>query len=60
MWKGKHRDIELAVKVVRVPSGNLDKFRSVGHRPQDSNGVNEGAHYDRAEILQGSHDVEKS
>ena len=60
MWKGEHQGTEVAVKVLRVVVGNLDKIRSVGHRPKPSNGVNGGAHYDCVEILQGGHDVEKS
>ena len=60
MWKGEHEGAEVAVKVLRATSDNLDKIRSVGHHPKPSGSVSEGAYHDCAEILQGSHDVERS
>lgn len=60
MWKGEHEGAEVAVKVLRATSDNLDKIRSVGHHPKPSDSVNGGAYHDRAEILQGGRDVERS
>ena len=60
MWKGEHQGTEVAVKVLRVVSGKIDKVRSVRRRPKPSNSANGGAHYNCVEILQGSRDVEKS
>ena len=60
MWEGKHQGTKVAVKVLRVVVGDLDKIRSVGRCPRPSKGVNGGAHDDCVEVLQGSHHVEKS
>ena len=43
VWKGEHQGANVAVKVLKVTSGNLDKVRNVGHRTNPSNSG--GAHY---------------
>ena len=60
VWEGKHQGTKVAVKVLRVVVGDLDKIRSVGHCPRPSKSVNGGVHYEFVEVLQGSHHVEKS
>ena len=62
MWKGESRGSAVAVKVLRVYSDvNLDKTRRVGHYPILSDSVHHdgGTDHNYAEILQGSHMVEK-
>ena len=60
VWKGKHQDREVAVKVLRkYQLTKLDKFASVCHSPNPSSNVNRGADCSHSEILQGSPDVEK-
>ena len=34
VWKGEHQGTNVAVRVLKVTSGNLDKVRSVGHHPK--------------------------
>jgi len=59
---GEHRGRTVAVKVLKVYStSDFNKITSVGHHQSFSKSVYRRAdnHYDRADVLQGSHYVEE-
>ena len=62
MWKGESRGSAVAVKVLKVfPGDDLDEIGRVGHYPIlfDSVYHDGGTDHNYAELLQGSHMVEK-